>query len=529
MLPPTFLARSVVVRSAARVLRVAALSMLASGALALAGCEDETPVKKDPATAADPAEQAKLDKGKQLIRDGNDAFRDEKYDRARKLFAQALELGNESQRFEIDEAVEKLDKKQAKLWANEVEDAFKNKDCKGAIKELQQPLKDLGGSEAFVRELRRLVGADALKCAQDAVDAKILGMDYAGARKAASAPDVTGVLGPATSQKLAAELEGTILESLRTQLGPDLKAKKWAAAAEKIEAFAKKGDATEDQVESLIGAVREGIGPEIAALAARSVGKPDAAAALKQIDQDAKLARWAIVEPGLAKLEVGAALPEELTKKRAELAIWVEAQRLKMRPLAKPEVRWTHGKIDLFSPAHVDTPSGTSIAHGTQVWILGTNGDKALVTTTDPAGSLLTQMLDKVVGWASSERLVKENTTDWLVPDDQLVGQRVWGPLRPPDGMWELGTVTHVSGKDITVQRLADGAPFKLTRQKLRSGRLSPGTRVLTFCLAKDQPAQVIEVPKTARSAKLKCDGGQEKEEDLASLRSKPELLPQTK
>src|SRR5262249_51829751 len=154
---------------------------------------------------------------------------------------------------------------------------------------------DLGQSEAFVRELRHLVGADALKCAQEAVDAKILGNDYAGARKAASAPDVTGVLGPTTSQKLAAELEGTIVESLRAQLEPDLKARKWAAAAEKIEAFAKKGDATEDQVETLIGAVREGIGPEIAALAARSVGQRDAAAALKQVDQDAKLAHWAIV------------------------------------------------------------------------------------------------------------------------------------------------------------------------------------------------------------------------------------------
>jgi hypothetical protein len=87
----------------------------------------------------------------------------------------------------------------------------------------------------------------------------------------------------------------------------------------------------------------------------------------------------------------------------------------------------------------------------------------------------------------------------------------------------------EVAGKDVTVQRLADGVNQKLPRQKLRSGRLSPGTRVLTFCIAKDQPAQVVEVPPTGRSAKLKCDGGQEKEEDLASLRSKPEILPTTK
>jgi hypothetical protein len=127
------------------------------------------------------------------------------------------------------------------------------------------------------------------------------------------------------------------------------------------------------------------------------------------------------------------------------------------------------------------------------------------------------------------DRLSKENTADWLVPDDQLKGERVWGPLRQGEPTWELGSVAEVSGKDITVKRLADGAPFKLTRQKLRSGRLAPGTKVITFCVAKDQPAQVVEVPPPFRSAKLKCDGGQEKDEDLASLRSKPELLPPTK
>lgn len=79
------------------------------------------------------------------------------------------------------------------------------------------------------------------------------------------------------------------------------------------------------------------------------------------------------------------------------------------------------------------------------------------------------------------------------------------------------------------VQRLADGQNFKLLCVKLRSGYFAPGTRVFTFCVAKDQPAQVVELPKTGRTAKLKCDGGQEKEEDLASLRSKPELLPPTK
>jgi hypothetical protein len=51
----------------------------------------------------------------------------------------------------------------------------------------------------------------------------------------------------------------------------------------------------------------------------------------------------------------------------------------------------------------------------------------------------------------------------------------------------------------------------------------------LTFCTAQGQPAKVLEVPPAGRVAKLKCDSGEEKDEDLASLRSKPELLPATK
>ena len=502
---------------------------LVLGGLALGACEDETPVKRGPASAVDPSEQARLDQGKKLIKEAADAIGEKQYDRARQILRKAAELNNESQRFEIEEAQEKLDKRQAKLWANEVDEAFKNGDCPGAFKQLAEPLKTLAESETFVRELRRLVGADALKCVQEMVDQKIVGGAYAEARKILAAPHVADVLGPNAVKKLAAEIETTVGEALRAQIEGDLKARRWAQAVAKIDAAAKAGHATDEQADALLGAVRDAVSPEIAALADRSVGQRDAPAALKQIDALVKLVRWAVIEPGAVVVQTGAALPEDLAKKRGALAIWVEAQHLGMKPLKKPEGRFTHGKVAVFPATQVDAPSKQDIPHGTQIWILGATKDRALVTTTDPGAAPLVQILDKVVGWVATDRLVKENTHDWLVPDDQLKGERVWGPLRSPDGLWELGIVMEVAGKDITVQRLADGVNQKLTRQKLRSGRLSPGTRVLTFCTAKDQPAQVVEIPPTARSAKLKCDGGQEKEEDLASLRSKPEILPTTK
>jgi hypothetical protein len=509
---------------------VLACVLLAFSGAVTSACEDETKGVKEPVTpAVDPAEQAKLDQGKKLIAEANDAFAEKKYDRVRKLLAQAAALGNESQRFEIEEAQEKLDKRQAKLWANEVDDRFKNKDCAGAFKQLAEPLKTLSESEAFTRELRRLVGSDALKCVQDMVDAKMVGQAFVEARRIAQDPQIGIVLGPTATKKLATEIETTVSEALRGQVDVDLRARRWSAAVDRIDVAQKKGDATDEQVEALFGAVREAVLPDLLSLAGKAVGQRDALAALRQIDQTAKLVRWAIAEPGAPVVATGGALPDDLARKRAALAIWVEAQRVRVRPWPKPEVRWAHGKVAVYPAWSIDGPSTRELANGVQVWIVGSSRDRALVTAADPGKDPLPQILDKVVGWVDPGRLIPEDTADWLLPDDQLKGARVWGPLRPPEGMWELGTVAEVNGKDITVQRLADGVSLKLSRQKLRSGRLSPGTRVLTFCVAKEQPAQVVLVPPTGRTAKLKCDGGQEKEEDLASLRSKPELLPPTK
>ncbi len=157
-----------------------------------------------------------------------------------------------------------------------------------------------------------------------------------------------------------------------------------------------------------------------------------------------------------------------------------------------------------------------------------TKDGRALLTAADPGAGPLNTMLDKAVGWAPVDHLAREATVSWVVPDDQLKGEVVWAPLRKDEPLWELGTVTEVSGQDISVKRAADDVVVKVTRKQLRSGRLVSGTRVLTFCTAKNQPAKITEVLPN-QMVKLLCDGGQEKDEVLASLRSKPEILPPTK
>src|SRR5690242_150284 len=114
-----------------RDLSTAARAILGAASLALAslgalGCgTPPQPAKKPTANAADSAEHASIEQGRKKIDDANRAINEKKYDRARKLLAEAADLKVESQRFEIDEALEKLDKREAKLWANDIEEKIK--------------------------------------------------------------------------------------------------------------------------------------------------------------------------------------------------------------------------------------------------------------------------------------------------------------------------------------------------------------------------------------------------------------------
>ena len=500
---------------------------LALAALASVGCGEPEPLKKDPSTAADPGEQAKIEEGRKKIDDAGRAMNEKKYDRARKLLAEAAALAIESQRFEIETAVDKLDKREAKLWANEVAEKFKDKDCDGAFKQLEEPIKS-HESETFTRELRRQVGADALKCIQAVTDDKVMAATYGEARKLVDTPEAKIVLGPAGWKKLVAELDVTLLDAYKGQIADEIKARKWPSAVDKIDALVKKGDATPEQGAALIELVRAGIGPEVAQASQKALGQNDAPKTLREVDALIKLAKWEVMAPDAAALSPDKALPAEIARKRDALAIWVEATHVAMKILKKPEKRWAHGRIPVFPATKADGESKRDLGHGTEVWILGTAKGRALITDTDPGVGPLTMMLDKATGWVPVAHLATEATLDWLVPDDQLKGQRVWGPLRKDEPTLELGIVFEASAKEITVKRVADDAPIKVVRKQLRNGRLAPGTKVLTFCTAKDMPAQIVETPRD-KTVKLKCDGGQEKEEVLASLRSKPELLPPSK
>lgn len=513
-------------RRSSRLLRAIAVLTLA---LAPAACE-ETPPPKDPSSKLDAAEQAKILKSRQKIDGANEALDTKKYDQARKLLREAAEIGVESHKFEIEETAERIDKRQAKLWANEAHDFFEQKKCKEAFDQLAEQIDGLE-SEAFTRELRRLVGDEAQQCASGAVDGMTTTGKFAEARAFVNAGPTKAVLGPTDAKKLATELDLVIAEALKGQVAGEIKAKKWGEALEKIDAAVKAGSATDEIAAQVIATVRNAAAPDLAAQAQRAVGKGDAPKALAAIDETIKLLRWEPTAADGTAPPKEKAPPEELANKRDGLAVWVEAQKLNIKMSRKPDKKYLHGKFALMPAMKIDAPSRRDLAPGAELWVLGLSKDRALVAEADPGTGSLSAQLEKAIGWVKLDRLQKDPTVDWLPPDDQLKGVQVWGPLRSGEALLELGTVTEVAGKDISVKRLTDGQVSKQPRAKLRPAKIATGVKLTGVCVKdKKKVVTIDEIVPPGRSVKFNCEGSEGiKEEVLENLRTKLELLPASK
>jgi hypothetical protein len=490
---------------------------------------DETPPPKDPTTKLDPAEQAKIHKSRQKIDAAKDALDSKGYDQARKLLKEASDLNVESHKFEIEETLEKLDKRQAKMWFNEAHELFTQKKCKEAFSQLAEQIDGLQ-SEAFTRELRKLAGAEAQECANAAIDSMTTAGKFAEARAFANADSTKAVLGAPGAKKLATELDLVIAEAIKGQIQDDIKAKKWGQAIDKVDAALKAGNATEDIAAQAIAAVRDAAAPDLGAQASKAIGSGDAAKVLAQVDATFKLLRW---EPNAADgtpAPKEKAAPDEVNHKRDGLAAWVEAQRLRVKMGKKPEKMYLHGKFALVPAAKSDAASRRDLANGTELWVLGVAKDKALVADGDPGSAQLSAMFEKAIGWVKLDRLQKENTAEWLPPDDQLKGEQVWGPLRSGETLLELGTVTDVLGKDISVKRLADGQVSKQPRAKLRPGKIAVGLQLVGVCKDAAKVVKIMEIVPPGRSVRFHCEGTEGIKEDvLEDLRTKLDLLPASK
>ncbi|AKT40496.1 uncharacterized protein CMC5_046510 [Chondromyces crocatus] len=492
------------------------------------GCAEEGAARPGPAAGTDAAEQARIETSRKKIDEAALAIDEKRYADARKLLGEAEKLAIESHRFEIGEQREKLDKREAKLWANDVSEQLDNKQCAEAFTALSKQIEERN-SEVFKAEVRKLVQAQAAACASGKLDELAVAGKFSEARSFLGAEGTRKVLGDAVWKKLSAETEGTIVEALAGQLADDLRAKRWSAAADQVDEALKRGDATEAVARALMVRVRAAAAPELIAQAARGVGSRNAAADLKEVDAQIARLGWEVQAADLAGVAKDKAMPQELARKRTALATYLETQRLKVKPPKKSEKRWAHGTVAVAPAESAEGASRRDLKTGTPVWVIGQTKDLALITEQDPGAAGFNAALELALGWVPVGRLAAEDTAEWLPPNDQLKGAQVWGPLREKEPLLELGTVTEVKGNEVTVTRLADDVEVKTTRDKLRKGQLVKGMKVLTLCDQENQAATIFEHVQGMRVARVQCDGGLQKEQPLSSLRSRADLLPVSK
>lgn len=511
-----------------RLCRVLLLGALIGSAAACG----EPPPPKPAGPSADAIEMQRIAQSDKLISDANRELSAKRYDKARKILREAKALKIASQDYKIDELSEKVDKKHAKLWANEMIERLKQKECSGAFKDMIAQMDEIE-SEIFSRELRRLTNDESIACATSYVDEATVAGKYGDARAFLAAPNTKAILGPTAWKKLNTELEQTITEALRGQLTEEINEKHWRQAMEKIDGFVKKGDATAEQAATLMNDVRNAMIPELSAIITKAIGQRDADKTLNVTDALIKLARWEILTGLEAENAKDKALPPALFKKREALGAWVETQRLKIKPAKKAEKRWTHGKVMLYPASKIDGESKRDIPPTTEVWVIATAKDRSLVSETDPGNASVAELFEMASGWVPTDRLAAESTAKWLPPNDQLKNTRVWAAMRAPDPFWELGVVMDVVGNDISVKRVADDKIVKVTRKQVRLGVLDAGTKIFAYCNVKDSPAVIEELltaGRTVPTVRIKCDAaGIVKEEFLAGIRAKPEQLPSTK
>ena len=288
-------------------------------------------------TSSEGKKLTKEQEGEKLIEEAKTAFGEGNFAMARERLKAADDLDIQAQRVAVSDFRDKIDRAQAKFWADQTKPKFKANDCAAALRKLHDPLATLGTSKVFVDELRRLVSSDAHACIDEAVDAKLRTGGFSAARDYLNSEDIKAVLGEESLKKLVASVDLTIVEALRAKVESDVSAHHYREAFDKIDAMKKTGEANEEQASKLRDVLREAAAGDLVAQAKAATGQPEAAKVLRQVDQAIKVLGWEMPAPDTEAGE--GAPPAELIQARADLAASVGSVRTEAKPPGKKSRR----------------------------------------------------------------------------------------------------------------------------------------------------------------------------------------------
>lgn len=499
--------------------RLRTLPLALAGSLALAACGggDKPPAKTGVSTA-----EAKREYVEKKLEEARAALKDGAPRKARNAAEEARNVSTGSELDRVLALVGEIDVAEAKGVAKEALALASGHQCREAIDTVATFVGRVPSpTPASLATLRASADEKLVACVRADVDEAVAKGKFSHARAMIDNPSATVSLDEASWKALSAKLHAAIASALAQQIGGDLAAGRYEAAVAKVRDAVASGEVGTEDEQGALEQIRKTVGPAQQKKVDAAIGGARADEALAEIDRLVKLLAWE--------------LPKELATSRSALAIWVECRKLGCTPTPKPEPRFVYGKTDVHPSDASGAGPTASLSSASKVLVVARSSAMSLVVTGEapPAGTSLKDRLLAAAGWVPSERLETSDTADWLLPGDELVGQRVFGAFSDKDKLFHLGVVTAVSGADATVKRFSDDRLVTVPRASLRSGRVPPGTKVLTPCKnpLKVEPATVErEVPQAKGMAlfHLVCvaDGGTAHDEVPGALATKPEWLP---
>lgn len=450
--------------------------------------------------------------------------------KARHAAEEARRAAGQAELASVLAVVDKIDAKEALGIATEVRQLAAGRQCQDALATVATILKRTPPpGRMLVDTLQGETEAALVACLRVDLDEMMDRGEFDKARALLGLPNVTVALRDKAWKALVGTLHAGIARSVADEVRAAVVAGRYEEAARKLDAAKQAGALGtgghgSGVVEQFQQMFKEPLLAKVAAVLDQ--GRGDPAAVLAEVDSIAELLQWE--------------LPSDLATARRALAIWAECKRLRCT-VSKPEHRWTYGAVGLAPSEASSSDPVKSVPSARKLFVVARAGAYSLVMLDEPKGDLdLRSRLLGAAGWARTEQLKAEDTIDWLRPGSELVGQRVFGPLREQSKDYYLGVVTAADGDRVSVKRLSDESIVSVSRTSLRSGRMPSGTKVLAYCSnpLKMEPATVErEVPQSAGLplVRVVCPGegkgatGPARDEVPGAIVSKAEWLPKRK
>lgn len=392
--------------------------------------------------------------------------------------------------------------------------------CASAVKEVASTLTTGRPRERYRKAARAATGEALERCLGQRMQEELTGGAQEEARAVLENEEVIAALSPDSYRQLDLLLQKHIVRRHLTELEPLFKRREWAAALARLEALKAANTLNDKEHEAAVAIVQDAIHQHLLSFTLAAIGGKDPGTAAESIARQVELAHWPQVPADLAAL-------------RATLAIAVECEKLGCK-LQTPSAQYAWGKIPVAPPSRPGGSAVAEVAHAGKVWVLARGKGHALVSL-EPLGKLSAkESFERATGWVPTENLRSVDTELWLPPLEQLVGTRVWGPLRPPAKDYHLGTVTRVEGGRAAVKRMSDGIEETVELSSLRVGKLPKGLKVMAFCVDELTPelarVDAVVVEGDLPKVKVICDnGGKERVEVGSALSSREAWLPPRK